>query len=46
MISDLAEFKGRHITVYYPARERELNCQKEKYNDLWRIRVLPAKKKP
>ena len=45
VISDLAEFKGRHVTVYYSAREREANGRKEKYNDVWRIRVLPAKKK-
>jgi len=45
VISDLAEFKDRHITVYYSARERDVDGRKEKYNDVWRIRVLPAKKK-
>jgi hypothetical protein len=46
VISDLAEFKGRSITVFYSVRDREVNGQKEKYNDVWRIRVFPAKKKP
>lgn len=45
VISDLAEFKGRHITVFYSVREREVNGRKEKYYDVWRIRVLPATKK-
>lgn len=44
VIADLAQFKGRQFTVYYTIREREVNGRKEKYNDVWRIRVLPAKK--
>lgn len=45
MISDLAEFKGHSITVYYTTRERKVNGEMEKYNDVWRVRILPAKKK-
>jgi hypothetical protein len=44
VISDLEQFKGRHFTVYYTIREREVNGRKEKYNDVWRIRVLDKKK--
>jgi hypothetical protein len=43
-ITDFADFKGRRITVYYTAREREVNGAKVKYNDVWRILVLSAKK--
>jgi hypothetical protein len=46
VLSDLGEFMGREVTVYYSVRERKVNGQKEKYNDVWRIRVLTAKKKP
>ncbi len=45
VITDFAQFMGRHITVYYTAQEREANGQKVKYNDVWRIRVIPDKKK-
>jgi hypothetical protein len=45
VISDLAEFMGQEVTVYYTTRERKVNGMKEKYNDVWRIRVLSAKKK-
>ena len=45
VISDFADFLGRRITVYYTAREREANGEKVKYNDVWRIRVIPEKKK-
>jgi hypothetical protein len=45
VISDLTEFKGRQITVYYTTRERKVNGGKEKYNDVWRIRILPTPKK-
>src|ERR1044072_9471496 len=37
-IEDLTDFMGRHITVYYTTREREVNGKKEKFNDVWRIR--------
>jgi hypothetical protein len=40
VISDLTDFKGRRITVYYTTRERKVNGEKEKYNDVWRIRIL------
>lgn len=46
VISDLEQFKGRLFTVYYTVRDREVNGRKEKYNDVWRMRVLPARKKP
>jgi hypothetical protein len=45
VISELAEFMGRRITVYYTSRERTVNGNKEKYNDVWRIRILSGKKK-
>lgn len=44
-ISDLSDFKGRRILVYYTVREREVGGVKEKYNDVWRIKVLSSKKK-
>ncbi len=44
-ITDFADFMGRRITVYYTPREREDNGKKVKYNDVWRIMVLPAEKK-
>jgi len=43
VISDFHEFLG-HITVYYTVRERDVNGAKQKYNDTWRIRILPGKK--
>ncbi len=45
VINDLIEFMGRSITVYYTVQERKVGSEKEKYNDVWRIRILPAKKK-
>jgi hypothetical protein len=45
VITDLADFKGRRITVYYTPREREANGGTVKYNDVWRIWVIPGKKK-
>ena len=45
VITDLKEFMGRSITVYYTTQERKVGGAKEKYNDVWRIRILPAKKK-
>lgn len=45
VISDFTQFMGRRVTVYYTARERETSSGKEKYNDVWRIRILDAKKK-
>lgn len=44
VMSDFSELKGRDITVYYTPRERGASNQKEKYNDVWRIRILPVKK--
>ncbi len=44
VMSDFSELKGRDITVDYTPRERGAGNQKEKYNDVWRIRILPAKK--
>ena len=44
VITDFAQFKGRKIVVYYTPRELEVNAQKVKYNDVWRIRVIPVKK--
>lgn len=44
VITDFAQFMGRSITVYYTVREREVNGQKVKYNDVWRIRVITKKK--
>jgi len=43
-ITDFADFKGRAVTVYYTPREREVNGAKEKYNDVWRVMILPKKK--
>lgn len=39
-IGDFADFNGRRITVYYTTREHEVNGKKEKFNDVWRIRIL------
>jgi hypothetical protein len=44
VISDFSDFKGRRITVFYTTRERKVNGAKEKYNDVWRIRILEAQK--
>ena len=44
VIDDFAQFKGRTIVVFYTPREREVNGQKVKFNDVWRILVMPAKK--
>jgi hypothetical protein len=44
VITDFAQFKGRKIVVFYTPRVHEVNGQKVKYNDVWRIRVLPDKK--
>jgi hypothetical protein len=43
--ADLAVFMGRRITVYYTTQERKVAGVKTKYNDVWRILVLPAAKK-
>jgi hypothetical protein len=45
VITDFTEFMGKRVTVYYTAQERKVGGAKEKYNDVWRIRILPAKKK-
>lgn len=43
---DLSVFMGRRITVYYTAREEKKDGgEKLKYNDVWRILVLPSEKK-
>jgi len=44
VISDFGDFMGRRVTVYYTVRERKVNGVKEKYNDVWRIRILAAQK--
>lgn len=44
VITDFSQFKGRKIIVFYTPRVREVNGQKVKYNDVWRIRVFPEKK--
>jgi len=44
VINDFGQFMGHTITVYYTARERTLGNAKEKYNDVWRIRILPSNK--
>jgi hypothetical protein len=44
VINDFSELMGRSVTVYYTPRERGAGKQKEKYNDVWRIRILPPKK--
>jgi hypothetical protein len=43
-ITDLSDFLGRTITVYYTSRERKDATGKVKFNDVWRIKVLPKKK--
>ena len=43
VIDEFSQFKGRKIMVFYTEREREVNGQKVKYNDVWRIRVLDKK---
>jgi hypothetical protein len=43
-ITDFADFKGRHLTVYYTPRERKVGGNDVKYNEVWRIRVLSPKK--
>lgn len=44
VIADLGGFMGEEVTVYYTQRERKANGVKEKYNDVWRIQILSAKK--
>jgi hypothetical protein len=44
-IDGFADFMSRRVTVYYTSREREVSGKKVKYNDVWRIQILPAKKK-
>jgi hypothetical protein len=44
-MTDLSDFMGRRVTVYYTVREREAGGKKEKYNDVWRVKVLSGKKK-
>lgn len=38
VMSEFGQFKGRKITVFYTPATRTVNGQKEKYNDVWRIR--------
>ena len=44
-ITDFVEFMGRRVTIYYTRRERTVDGEKEKYNDVWRIRIEATKKK-
>jgi hypothetical protein len=44
-ITDLSDFMGRRIIVYYTTREQKVGGNKVKYNDVWRILVLAATKK-
>jgi hypothetical protein len=44
VITDLSDFKGRRVVVYYTARDREDSGQKMNYNDVWRVRVISGKK--
>lgn len=44
-ITDFSDFMARRIIVYYTQRERKVGSVSEKYNDVWRILVLPDKKK-
>jgi len=39
-IGDFSDFMGRRLTLYFTVREREVNSKKEKFNDVWRIRIL------
>lgn len=44
LIDDFSQFKNRQVTVYYTARERNtVDGKKEKYNDVWRIRIIAKK---
>jgi hypothetical protein len=43
VITDFSQFKGRKVMVFYTTREREVNGQKVKYNDVWRIQVMDKK---
>ncbi|MBV9959834.1 MAG: hypothetical protein JO360_15520 [Acidobacteria bacterium] len=45
VISDFKDFMGRNVTVYYTEMSRTVGDKKEKYNEVWRIRILPDKKK-
>lgn len=42
-IDDLKDFKGRTVVVYYTARERKDPAGTSRFNDVWRIKVLPKK---
>ena len=44
-IADFADFVGRKVIVYYTVRERHVGGVAEKYNDVWRVKVLSGKKK-
>lgn len=44
VMGEFSQFVGRQITVYYTTRERVVGSNKEKYYDVWRIRIYPAKK--
>jgi hypothetical protein len=43
-ITDFADFMARRIIVYYTQRERKVGSVSEKYNDVWRILIVPDKK--
>ena len=42
-IDDFKDFQGRTIVVYYTARERKEATGNVKFNDVWRVKVLPKK---
>ena len=44
VIAEFDQFMGRTVTVYYTNRERIVAGNKEKYYDVWRIKILSGKK--
>jgi hypothetical protein len=42
-ITDLSDFVGRTVMVYYTARERNEPDGKVKFNDVWRVKVFKKK---
>jgi hypothetical protein len=44
-MGDFSQFMGHTITVYYTTRERIVDGKKEEYKDVWRIRIVPGKKR-
>jgi hypothetical protein len=43
-ITDLSDFKGRTITVYYTPRDRKEPSGNVKFNDVWRVKIFAKKK--